>query len=116
MGNVVDMMNKKCKECGNNSATRHTAFCSKIDVRDLAKFLSTQLRESLKKQWENERTFREITEFYVNDPSLAHLPEIDRKHKASQNNERKLAEANCVYYMSRATMFATALSALTNIT
>lgn len=115
MGNVIEMKNRKCKEC-NNPVTRHTVFCREIDKRDLAEFLSSQLRISLQKQWENERTFSEITDFYVNDPKLAHLPEVDRKHRAAQNNERKLAAANCKYYMDRATMFATSLSALTNIT
>jgi hypothetical protein len=99
-----------CEEC-NRKNGNHTVFCSEAEKLQRIMFLKFEMWSSLKKLWENERDFKEITDFYVNDPNLQHLPEVDRKARAAQSAARKLAGANCTYYMSRATMFATALNA-----
>jgi hypothetical protein len=106
-------MNKNktiCTEC-NNPIDFHVVFCSQASPERFREFCFSELKKSMKAVWTNEREFKEITDQYLNDPALSHYSEFERRYKAGQSAARKLAASNCTYYMSRATMFATALDA-----
>lgn len=106
-------MNKNkiiCDEC-KNPTDFHVVFCSKASPERFREFCFSELKKSIKAVWTNERDFKDITDQYVNDPKLSHLADFERRHRAGQSAARKLAASNCTYYMSRATMFATALGA-----
>lgn len=106
-----DMSKHVCTEC-KNPIERHRIFCSEANQQDFADFLLSEMRISLQKQWNNERSFADITEQFLTDPRMQQYSVTERKVRAGQSAERKLAAANCEYYMKRATMFAAALQAL----